>query len=241
MMMMSQSFTFSSINIMDQSGVVGGSELQDIVAALQKQIALDSDFARQWKTPRIKLNIVKNKRDPNIPVVYIRKNLRVPDAVGYHESDPENGVPIAFVSTKRAKREVEGLSGVLSHEILEMIVDPFERRINVGQNRSAIIEVGDPINEHTYRIDGLGVSNFVFPSWYDPKGKKPFDKLGILSKPLTISEQGYWSFFKNGNWFEVSEKGTKKTGGGPDTDMALLRRHKMRPRMMMGRKRMRHI
>lgn len=37
----------------------------------------------------------------------------------------------------------------------------------------------------------IPVSNFVLPSWYDETGRYPFDKMGLLQAPFTMTSGGY--------------------------------------------------
>lgn len=37
----------------------------------------------------------------------------------------------------------------------------------------------------------MPVSNYVLPSWFDPNGKYPYDRMGLLKAPLTMTAGGY--------------------------------------------------
>ena len=60
-------------------------------------------------------------------------------------------------------------------------------------------ELCDPVEDNTYAIamDGyqVGVSNFIFPSWFNPQATKalnaPFDYLAKLTAPFTMTSGGY--------------------------------------------------
>jgi hypothetical protein len=86
------------------------------------------------------------------------------------------------------------VSSVLSHEVLEMFVDP---NCNLWANNGAgsvyTLEVCDPVEAPTYPVGGVSVSNFVTPAWFDPQAPagSQFDKLGLLTEPFTILKGGY--------------------------------------------------
>jgi hypothetical protein len=61
---------------------------------------------------------------------------------------------------------VEGWSRDLSHEILEMLVDPTTNRAAYHDGVGQAVEVADPVEWHGYRLRGVFVSDFVLPSWF---------------------------------------------------------------------------
>jgi hypothetical protein len=86
------------------------------------------------------------------------------------------------------------VSSVLSHEVLEMFVDPnCNLWANDGQGSAYSFEVCDPVEAPTYTVDGVSVSNFVTPSWFDPQAATTaqLDKLRQLTTPFSILQGGY--------------------------------------------------
>ena len=67
-------------------------------------------------------------------------------------------------------------------------------------------EMCDPVEEDTFLVDGIQMSNFVYPAWFEPFKHPPgtkFDHLGLLKKPFTLTKGGYVIVKKNG---KVSEE-----------------------------------
>ncbi len=65
-----------------------------------------------------------------------------------------------------------------SHEIDEALVDPTDDvRWQFG-----LEEVCDPVENLTYQLDGVPVSDFVFPSYFSD-GSGPYDEMGVLTGP----------------------------------------------------------
>ena len=59
----------------------------------------------------------------------------------------------------------QGWSTVLSHEVVETLVDP----VNAHYIRDLVsnqLEIADPVEDHAYKLRGVYVSDFVLPDWY---------------------------------------------------------------------------
>src|SRR5262249_52871919 len=95
------------------------------------------------------------------------------------------------------------VASVVSHEAIEMFIDPECNTWIDGPitpiGRSYALEICDPVNGDTYPVlanDGnpIGVSNFVYPDWYDSEaywGQGPYDHLGRLHRPFSLRAQGH--------------------------------------------------
>ena len=127
------------------------------------------------------------------------------DALGYHTID-DNGNPWGRVfvgpvldNGGTALRGSMSVSGVLSHEVLETVVD---YNVNLWADRwdgtEVAVEVCDPVEADCYDVlvgkaqVPVAVSNFVMNDWFDAwqtNGK--FDWMGTVSHPLEMSSGGY--------------------------------------------------
>jgi hypothetical protein len=94
------------------------------------------------------------------------------------------------------------VSSTLSHEVLEMFIDPnCNMWANDGKGSVYGLEVCDPVEAPTYTINvggqDVAVSNFVTPAWFDPQapsGSK-FDFKGKLTTgPFTFLPGGYVTY-----------------------------------------------
>jgi hypothetical protein len=65
----------------------------------------------------------------------------------------------------------------------------------VGERRSwqgLSFEVCDPVEAPTYVVNGVSVSNFVTPAWFDPlPNHAQYDKLSKLKAPFSMVKGGY--------------------------------------------------
>jgi hypothetical protein len=98
------------------------------------------------------------------------------------------------------------VSSVLSHEVLEMFVDPnCNLWANNGKGSVYTLEVCDPVEAPTYAVNGVSVSNFVTPAWFDPQAPTgaQFDKLGLVRSPFSILKGGYMVYASEGKEQQV--------------------------------------
>lgn len=171
------------VALIDQSkaGLPPG-DLAQYAAALQQQV--DNDLAPAWG---VRADISVLAAGDSLPegtwALKIVDSL--PGAGGVHLDD--NGQPYAAAVTGPE------LSIAISHELLEMLVDPFGNRFTPAadidpaggrQQVFYLVEVGDPCEVSSYEIDGVQVSDFILPSFYDPNATGPVDHLGVLAGPL---------------------------------------------------------
>jgi hypothetical protein len=129
----------------------------------------------------------------------------VPGAAGFHD-ETVKGQKRGFVFTNPTLdnggtilRGSNSVSVTYSHEMVEMIGDgPCNRWADGPANADGValdyaIELADPVEGDSYDIDGVAVSNFVYPAWFDehaPPGSR-FDHLGKLTAPFTMTPGGY--------------------------------------------------
>lgn len=184
----------------------------DAAAALQHQ--LDGDFTPVWGG-RAQVVAVR-PREP-VPAgywpIYIKDSLDDPHELGVHLD--KNGRPYANV------RAGSSWTITASHELLEMLADPFGHRFvrapdidpsSDGHLVAYLLEVGDPCEIYSYSIGGMKVSDFVTPDYYDanaPAGTR-LDHLGRLKRPLEVPRGCYLSWIdpEDGRWHQRTPDGT---------------------------------
>ena len=93
------------------------------------------------------------------------------------------------------------VSSAISHEICESKKDPYCSFYSTWSSpeKKVSLEVCDPVEGDFYNIsvsDGslIAVSNFVGVRWFDANGEGPYDFMGKISAPLTMSPGGYLAF-----------------------------------------------
>lgn len=144
-------------------------------------------------------------------------------ALGYHDVDPA-GKPYGRVFLKTDLADGLSPSVTASHEFEEMVVDLMARAGDqVGATTWVAHEVSDPVeaDDDGYKRNGLQVSNFILPAWFDPSAPPPYDHLGLLSKPLTLRPGGYMAVWTPRGW---TQKFARDVDGQPSKRLERARR-----------------
>ncbi|HWG19624.1 MAG TPA: hypothetical protein VG225_03775 [Terracidiphilus sp.] len=110
-----------------------------------------------------------------------------------------------------------------SHEILEMLVDPYGNRMQTGPSLKLVkgkpvdghsqyaylVEACDPCQGdlHAYPIHGIAVSDFITPHYYDPiatPGAR-YSFTGAVKHPRQVLPGGYlsWVNHRNNRWQQL--------------------------------------
>lgn len=166
------------------TGPATSARLAKIAAVIQRQVR--EHFAPHYGKPNVSVSTgpAPAPGDPSVPV-YVRASSDVPGAAGYHDDE---GV---FVFTDGLAPGDVGpftLPVVLSHEILEALGDPAANLWADDENGTEYArELCDAVESFSYEIDGVSVSDFVFPCFFDPTGAAPYSYLGAPSAPLSTA------------------------------------------------------
>jgi hypothetical protein len=186
------------IAILNASTVLSDDDVAAIVPALQTQVS--RDFAPVWGLDA-DLRFVPQDNKPTAKEwwLVVLDNSDQAGALGYHDLTKQ-GLPLGKVFAKTDMDYGEQWSGTASHELLEMLADPtinltvFEESETGG--RLYAYEVCDACEaeEFGYNIDGVLVSDFVYPTWFESfhkPGSTQFDQTNSISKPFGLLKGGY--------------------------------------------------
>src|SRR6185503_17586464 len=181
------------------------SALSRVGAALQKQAT--RDLAPIWQ---VKATIDTFPTLEDVPIGYwpiIVTEDDLGDAAGIHED--KEGQPFALVKYDY------GWGLTASHEVLEMLVDPFGNRMTAGQSPKPrqgrvefLVEVCDPSEDtpYAYRINGILVSDFYTPNYFDPVASPSvrYSFTGAIKAPRVVLKGGYISWHDpiSDHWFQ---------------------------------------
>ncbi len=190
------------IAILNQSTLISNSDAAAMTEAIASQVRLDA--APLWD--RAPAAVIFYTDPHGVPaaahgIALVDTIQDQPQGVlGFHTEDQGGrlwGVVAAKPELDSGAKPTSGdwsVSSVLSHEVLEMFIDPnCNLWSNDGRGSAYSFEVCDPVEAPTYDINGISVSNFVTPSWFDPLAAPhaQFDKLGHLTRPFSILKGGY--------------------------------------------------
>jgi hypothetical protein len=181
---------FPTIGFVNLATVPLGVDLAKLVAALAKQLA--QDFVPVWGYPA-KLYVTQNPKPDEWQVVFM-DDADAADALGYHDLT-KNGQPISKIFVKTTIAAGEKVSVTASHELMEMLIDPGAQLwAQSDDGKFYAYEMCDACEEEEYQIDGIAVSDFVHPAFFEPwhkPGSAQFDHLKRISRPFQTLKNGY--------------------------------------------------
>ena len=129
------------------------------------------------------------------------------DFRGYHGYATWSGVGAFTYVVMPFPQEEKYLTLVASHELAEMLVDPAINLCATGpKGLIYAYETADAVEEEEFTVDGIAMSDFVYPAWFEGFRKADstqFDSLKKVKKPFEILKGGYMSVFKNGQWTQI--------------------------------------
>lgn len=234
----------SGIGVINLSTVVNQTQASNMVSAVSTQIT--RDVCPNWGRSAFPVNLYTSTSSvpTGYAIMYIFDNTDQAGALGYHDELMNGriygkifahtimsyGCPILYSVTQSSNITV---SSVLSHEVIELMMDPYvdlwADGTPVSQGSQYAYELCDPVESNIYTINTtttstaahvvfgppqtvtkisgtVSVSNFVYPMYFDtatPPGTK-IDQLHLLSHPYTMTSGGYLIIRDdNGNINEV--------------------------------------
>jgi hypothetical protein len=171
-------------------------DIARVNAALQRQAI--RDFRPIWG---VEATVDWFPTLEDVPVGYwpmiVRTDIHVGGAAGVHLD--KDGQPFALIEMS------DSWSLTASHELLEMLADPFGNRLVPGKSPKAnqgrvefLVEVCDPSEAETfgYTVNDILVSDFYTPNFFDPvraDGVR-YSFTGAITKPRSILRGGYLSW-----------------------------------------------
>jgi hypothetical protein len=204
----------TELALVSETDRINCSQLNRVAAALQKQAI--RDFTAIWD---INATVDGFSLLTDVPIGYwpiiVRDDIGQPGASGVHLDD--DGQPFALVQYS------DSWSLTASHEMLEMLADPFGSRLVAGDSPMPgqgrvefLVEVSDPTEDAQfgYTVNGILVSDFLTPNFYDPvtaPGVR-YTFGGHLDAPRTIADGGYLSWHEpvSDHWWQQIWFGTAK-------------------------------
>ncbi|MEA2784827.1 MAG: hypothetical protein QOF71_931 [Candidatus Eremiobacteraeota bacterium] len=166
-------------------------------------------------------------------VIFLKESIGGDDQLGFH-LDSHNQ-PYALVAYD------DSWTLSLSHEILEILVDPSGNRLVAGPSVDPkhphhrvryLLELCDPCEDsaYSYTIDGIVVSDFITPHYHDPQDTSGarYSFTGAIGAPREVLPGGYltWEDPVLGEWYQlnvVQRRAIKKLG--PIENARSLRAH----------------
>jgi hypothetical protein len=191
------------VSVINSSTVLTDNEVSKVVPVLQKQVT--QDFYPAWGVDA-HLTFVATGDDPAPGSWWltILDDSDQANALGYHDITNE-GLPLGKVFAASDLKFGSSWTVTASHELLEMLGDP-------DINLTAFVQTSDTAgtlyayevcdaceaDHYGYKIDGVDVSDFVFPAWFESFRKShstQFDQKKHIHKPFHLLAGGYIGVF----------------------------------------------
>ena len=201
------------IAVTNASTCLSDAQVEATLPALQKQVT--NDFRAYWE---LDCTVTYLPKEQSLIAgwwqIVVTDNPDQAGALGYHEMTSQ-GTPLGKIFAKLDLDNGSSWTATLSHELLEMLADPWVNWCAVGSDMKIYaLEVCDAVeaDELGYQIDGVVVSDFVTPAWFEPTEADRLDFKQHLSKELELAPGGYISVLDPQNgWTQVTARGQ----GGP--------------------------
>src|SRR6476659_8958131 len=171
------------VALVSETGSVPAAELMRISAAIQRQ--LFEDFGPAWGIDAMVTPVASLADVPPGAWPVVVRDAVLPEGLGAHVS--EDGESAFAIVTYRP----EDWTLTLSHEVLEMVIDPFGIELIPGPAPEEpattveyLAEVCGPCQgwipdfPFFYEIDGVRVSDFVYPGFYTAFGAGRYSRAG---------------------------------------------------------------
>lgn len=174
-----------TIAIINQSNDVSDGDLAVWANAIQHQLVEDVAPFWQEAADAILVAVPRGGEPPRATwQVIVTENTDRADDLGYHDLT-NFSLPLGKVFSETTRNDRQTVSRVLSHEILEMVADPWISRKQMIESTTYLVEVCDPVHldKMGYTKSGVLVSNFVTPDYYRFTEGNRFDFRELIRQP----------------------------------------------------------
>lgn len=205
----------TSIYVNNVSTVLTDRTIQDAMTCFQR--AWDNDFGPAWNAPG---KLIWGIAPEGAQQITVSDWSDVFGALAYH--DTNFGVPYAKVFAATNLDLGYNWEVAFTHELWEMLADPYTNRVMDTTRGFYSLEVGDPVEKDSFgywRVTDGGnfctISDFVTEAWFRSFSTGPWDFTYHTKRPLQILREGYQRvLLSNNSW---------RTILGPQGYLGLLR------------------
>jgi hypothetical protein len=202
--------TLPVIAVSNVSTCLSDAQIKAVLPSLQQQVS--DDFKPYWDADCSLTFLTKGS-----PLVAGWWQILVTDdtdqagALGYHEMT-SHGLPLGKVFAGLDLQTGASWSLTLSHELLEMLADPWINWCAQGSDEKIYaLEVCDPVeaDDLGYELNGVLVSDFITPAWFEPTAADRVDFQRRISQPRELASGGYISVLNAPDgWTQVDAEGS---------------------------------
>jgi hypothetical protein len=195
----------TKVGLVDTTGTIDTQTMAAVAAAINVQVT--RDLPQYWPVHATVSYLPDPKKIPQgVWPVQLVKSLP-PDEGGFHMTRHNQPYAKVIVTPHSEEWAVDA-----SHETVEMLIDPNGNRLQTSTSIEIVhgsiqdgagrfeylVEACDPCeaDPYTYTIDGISVSDFITPHFYDPQVMPDarYSFTGAIKKPRQILPGGYISW-----------------------------------------------
>ena len=204
------------IRNLDQQNISDAEIVKDIPAW---EKAVNVDFASYWHTAHFKLIFLGRKPSPPgaMSAVFVKKGP-IKGALAYHTIG--GNAPAITVYSGTGKYYGYDNSISFTHELFELAADPVTSALNIGypndfywiEKSTGNLKIGfntalgwfqevcDPVEADYYTVNGVKISDFITPGWFNDGVGQRYDFMGLAQQPYWIRPGGYAQFYDATGW-----------------------------------------
>jgi hypothetical protein len=203
------------IAIMNQSGLVSDDDIRAMIPAFERQT--NTDLAAVWPVQPMHFAFYPAGSPPppgSWWLVFLVDSDQADD-LAYHDLTDE-GLPLSKVFVRTLREENASLSVGATHEICEMVVDPWLNGAYQSQTDAFWAnEICDPVEDdrYGYSIGNVLVTDFVTPAWFAyPHAAGPYDYMRHVRAPFEVLTGGYAQKYEhNRGWVQITGTRARKS------------------------------
>lgn len=197
---------FPSVALVEVDSGISLDERKKVAHALSVQTT--KHFSAVWNTAATVRAMPPGATIPfgEIEIRLVSK-LSIEGALGFHD-EKDDGTPIAYVSPELCAQYGTSWSSCASHEVLELLADPYLRLCVQMDDGVWDREVCDRVESEIYKIEDVEVSNFNFPEAFEPPNvltNVQYDWMGTSTRPNEVRPGGYAQRLDSTGWVQVGE------------------------------------
>jgi len=213
------------IAVTNASTCLNDGQVEAVIPALQRQVS--QDFRSYWD---LDCSLTFLPKDQTLAAgwwqIVLTDDPDQAGALGYHEMTRQ-GTPLGKVFAGLDIRSGSSWTVTLSHELLEVLADPWIDWCAQGANGKVYaLEVCDAVeaDELGYEVDGVQVSDFVTPAWFEPTEADRVDFQRRILRQLQLAAGGYISVLDPvKGWTQITAEGV----GGPEIRVGSRRQRRL--------------
>lgn len=125
------------------------------------------------------------------------QNATLANSLGFHTYQ-QGGVPTGILEKEACDQTNWPWTLAASHELAEMLINPYENSFYTVDGVTYMEEVADPVTgQRFHMIGGVEISNFVTPLYFNQQGPlSRYDFYGTVPQPLPyVGRDGWMQFY----------------------------------------------